>query len=82
MISNNFLRCENVTGSITVNGKQRDLKTFRRMSRYIMQQDIFQDMLTVQEVMMYAADLKLGYDDLSKEQKNEVVSNGIQLNNN
>lgn len=57
-----------------MNGKQRDLKTFRRMSRFIMQQDIFQDMLTVQEVMMYAADLKLGYDDLSKEQKNEVVS--------
>lgn len=57
-----------------MNGKQRDLKTFRRMSRFIMQQDIFQDMLTVQEVMMYAADLKLGYDDLSKAQKNEVVS--------
>lgn len=47
------------------------------MSRFIMQQDIFQNMLTVQEVMMYAADLKLGYDDLSKEQKNEVVSNCI-----
>ncbi|CAO1322623.1 unnamed protein product [Diamesa serratosioi] len=67
------LKCENVTGSIIVNGKQRDLKTFRRMSRFIMQQDIFQDMLTVQEVMMYAADLKLGYNDLSKEQKNEVI---------
>ena len=60
-----------------MNGKQRDLKTFRRMSRFIMQQDIFQNMLTVQEVMMYAADLKLGYDDLSKEQKNEVVSDEI-----
>lgn len=62
-----------------VNKKERDMKTFRRMSRYIMQQDIHQVGLTVREVMMYAADLKLGFDDLTKKQKNDVVEEIIHL---
>lgn len=49
------------------------MKTFRRMSRYIMQQDIHQVGLTVREVMMYAADLKLGFKDLTPQQKIDVV---------
>lgn len=49
------------------------------MSRYIMQQDICQLGLTVREVMMYAADLKLGFDDLTKEQKCEVIDEIIHL---
>lgn len=55
------------------------MKTFRRMSRYIMQQDIHQDGLTVREIMTYAADLKLGFDDLTKEQKTDVVEEIIRL---
>ena len=51
----------------------------RKMSRYIMQQDIRQVGLNVRDAMMYAADLKLGFDDLTKEQKKEVVNEIIHL---
>jgi ABC-type multidrug transport system ATPase subunit len=44
-----------------------------------MQQDIHQIGLTVRECMMYAADLKLGFEDLTKEQKLEVVNEIIHL---
>lgn len=44
-----------------------------------MQQDIHQVALTVRDVMMYAADLKLGFDDLTKEQKSEIVNEIIHL---
>lgn len=38
-----------------------------------MQQDIHHVGLTVRETMMYAADLKLGFDDLTTKQKTEIV---------
>lgn len=56
-----------------MNGRERDMKIFKKMSRYIMQQDIYQKRLTVGEAMLYAADLKLGF-DLSKDEKLEIVS--------
>ncbi|KAG5890063.1 hypothetical protein JTB14_003628 [Gonioctena quinquepunctata] len=53
-------KCQGATGSILVNGQQRNLKQFRKMSRYIMQEDLIQPMLTVEEAMLVAANLKLG----------------------
>jgi len=57
-----------------VNGQPRDLDEFRRMSCYIQQDDRIQPLLTVQENMSLAADLKLG-PHVSGKQKNSMVSN-------
>ncbi|KAF2894325.1 hypothetical protein ILUMI_11848 [Ignelater luminosus] len=49
-----------VTGSITTNGMPRNMKSFRKLSAYIMQEDLLQPYLSVGELMMIAANLKLG----------------------
>lgn len=49
-----------VTGSVYVNGRIRNLDTFRKMSCYITQDDRIQTLLTVLENMRLAADFKLG----------------------
>lgn len=67
-------RVSDATGAVLVNGRPRDMRVFRKMSRYIMQQDLFQPMLTVREAMKIAADLKLGH-DLTNYEKFELVSN-------
>ncbi|XP_065199551.1 ATP-binding cassette subfamily G member 4 [Planococcus citri] len=45
--------------SLKVNGQVRDEKLFRKLSCYITQEEVLQPMLSLQEVMMFAADLKL-----------------------
>lgn len=69
----NIFRCRNASGEILINGKSRNLKAFRELSRYIMQEDLMQPMLTVNEAMMVAADLKLG-PSISIEEKQKSVS--------
>ncbi|XP_050543791.1 ATP-binding cassette subfamily G member 4 isoform X2 [Daktulosphaira vitifoliae] len=62
-----------VHGSLKVNSQVRNEKLFRKMSCYIMQEDKIQPMLTLNEIMMFAAELKLSNSTLTKE-KQMIVS--------
>ncbi|SPP79198.1 ATP-binding cassette sub-family G member 4 isoform X1 [Drosophila guanche] len=59
-------------GEILVNNSPRDMRVFRKMSRYIMQTDVLDPQFTVLEMMLLAAHLKLGT-DLNLKQKLEVI---------
>ncbi|XP_055917320.1 ATP-binding cassette sub-family G member 1 [Eupeodes corollae] len=60
------------TGQINVNRRPRQAKLFRRMSRYIMQNEVLDPHCTVQEAMILAAHLKLG-NELPISQKMEMI---------
>ncbi|KAG8034189.1 hypothetical protein G9C98_001273 [Cotesia typhae] len=65
-------KTSNLNGSILINGKDRNLRRFRKMSCYIMQDDRLLPHLTVLEAMMVSANLKLGK-DLDASAKKVVV---------
>ncbi|XP_026500914.2 ATP-binding cassette sub-family G member 1-like [Vanessa tameamea] len=71
-------RVNGASGFITTNGEPRDLRLFRKLSRYIMQDDLLQPLITVQESLTMAADLKLG-NDMNKERKTIIVEEIIHL---
>lgn len=62
-----------VSGTLKINSQVRDEKMFRKLSCYIMQEDKIQPMLTLNEVMMFAAELKLSNNTMKKE-KQMIVS--------
>uniref|UniRef100_A0A1B0D4K4 Uncharacterized protein n=1 Tax=Phlebotomus papatasi TaxID=29031 RepID=A0A1B0D4K4_PHLPP len=71
-------KCSEATGTININSRPRDMRIFRKMSRYIMQEDIYQPMLTVREAMLVSADLKLGK-QLTRVEKLEVIDEILDL---
>ncbi|XP_060803816.1 ATP-binding cassette sub-family G member 4 [Amyelois transitella] len=60
------------SGQLYVNGRVRDEDTFRRQSCYILQDDQLQEMLTIQENLTIAAELRLG-NHVSREQKKKRI---------
>nr|XP_027212133.1 ATP-binding cassette sub-family G member 1-like isoform X1 [Penaeus vannamei] len=73
-------RISNVVGTITVNGRERNLRKFRKMSCYIMQDDHLHPHLSVIESMTISANLKLG-DRMKRQQKEEVVNEILETLN-
>lgn len=65
-----------VDGIVRVDGRERNLDAFRKISCYIQQDDRLEPLLTTWESMRLAADLKLGTDTPAAE-KEETVSGFI-----
>ncbi|TMW43054.1 hypothetical protein DOY81_011867, partial [Sarcophaga bullata] len=60
------------SGIINVNKRPRNLTSFRRMSRYILQNDYVSPYFTIMESMTYAARLKLNNSSSRNQHKDEI----------
>lgn len=65
-------KASKIDGLITMNGKERNLSVFRKLSAYIMQDNQLHLNLTVEEAMNVAANLKLSQKVRSDEKWNVV----------
>ncbi|KAL7045241.1 hypothetical protein ACKWTF_002180 [Chironomus riparius] len=63
-----------IEGSITMNGKERNISVFRKLSAYIMQDNQLHANLTVEEAMNVAANLKLSQKVQRSEKMNVIKS--------
>lgn len=70
------LRTSKIEGSITMNGKERNISLFRKLSAYIMQDNQLHANLTVEEAMNVAANLKLSQ-EIQRSEKMSVVCIGF-----
>ncbi|KPI92893.1 ATP-binding cassette sub-family G member 4 [Papilio xuthus] len=66
-----------VKGLIQINGEDRDMRIFKKLSCYIMHDDILQPRLTTLEAMRIAAELKLGA-EIKKANKKIIVTEILQ----
>ncbi|KAF5272449.1 hypothetical protein FQR65_LT04917 [Abscondita terminalis] len=73
-------KVSNLEGSILINAKDRNLRRFRKMSCYIMQDDCLTPNLSVKEALRVSANLKIG-NDLTGPQKEAVIEEVIEVLN-
>lgn len=62
-----------MTGSISVNGVERDAEEFRKKSSYITQNCYLMDLLTTRETLVVAASFKLS-PKIGIKKRNDTVS--------
>jgi len=67
-----------VAGKVLVNGVERHLGRFRKISCYIMQDDVLMPNLTVAESMMVSANLHLKQ-DLMEDEKKQVINDILSV---
>ncbi|EDW39942.1 GL16550 [Drosophila persimilis] len=65
-------KTSSIEGSVTMNGAERNLSAFRKLSAYIMQDNQLHGNLTVQEAMTVATNLKLSK-KFTKPEKNSMI---------
>ncbi|XP_014206768.1 ATP-binding cassette sub-family G member 1-like [Copidosoma floridanum] len=68
-----------VSGDIMINGSLRNRSAFRRSQAYIMQNHVMHDLLTVQESMHVAAELKLRASSSDKRKRINVLLRDLGL---
>ncbi|KAJ9599057.1 hypothetical protein L9F63_010449, partial [Diploptera punctata] len=71
-------RTHGVTGTILINGHERNVSEFQKSSCYIAQECAMMSYLTTEETLMTAADLKLGT-NISKTVKKSLVREVLQV---
>nr|XP_053612334.1 ATP-binding cassette sub-family G member 4-like [Plodia interpunctella] len=71
-------KTSNVHGTVLINGSERNQRTFRKLSCYIMQDDCLLPQLTVQEAMDVSANLKLGK-NVSASTKTTVIQEILDM---
>ncbi|KAH8352473.1 hypothetical protein KR084_004406 [Drosophila pseudotakahashii] len=65
-------KTQSIEGSVTMNGAERNLSAFRKLSAYIMQDNQLHGNLTVQEAMTVATNLKLSK-KFTKPEKHSMI---------
>ncbi|KQS70034.1 uncharacterized protein Dere_GG24450, isoform B [Drosophila erecta] len=71
-------KLQGVTGQFLLNGRPRDIMSFRKMSAYISQNFVMLNLLTVEETLRVSADLKMPGSTVSQE-KQKIIDDIIDI---